>query len=138
MRTIGDRLDQRVLGSRRRPPLKESSGRLRTVLTAVAAAILLTQLLFAQVFLMRSSSKPPASSAPSIAVVGDSIAAGSMNRVVWPTLLAQRSGWSVSNSAQPGAGFVADGRGGQAYTFQVDRAQADTSPRHCDRDRMGR
>ena len=60
----------------------------------------------------------------SVAVVGDQYAAGSHNRVVWPTLLAQRTGWSVSNFALPGAGFVADGQGGHAFTYQVERAQA--------------
>ena len=44
-----------------------------------------------------------------IAVVGDSYSAGHLNRVVWPTLLAQRTGWSVANFALPGAGFAADG-----------------------------
>jgi hypothetical protein len=38
--------------------------------------------------------------------------------------LAQRTGWPVSNVALPDAGFVADGRGGHAFTYQVDRAQA--------------
>ena len=56
-------------------------------------------------------------------MVGDSYAAGSNNRVVWPTLLAQRTGWSVANFALPGAGYVADGQGGHAFTYQVDRAQ---------------
>ena len=50
--------------------------------------------------------------------------AGIQNRVVWPTLMAQRTGWSVSNFALPDAGFAADGMGGQAFTYQVDRAQA--------------
>ena len=59
-----------------------------------------------------------------IAVVGDSYSAGHLNRVVWPTLLAQRTGWSVANFALPGAGFAADGAGGQAFTWQVDRALA--------------
>ncbi len=54
--------------------------------------------------------------------IGDAYASGSNNRVVWPTLLAQRTGWSVANFALPGAGFVADGQGGQGFTFQVDRA----------------
>jgi lysophospholipase L1-like esterase len=58
----------------------------------------------------------------SIAVVGDAYAAGSNNRVVWPTLLAQRTGWSVANFALPGAGFAADGQGGYAFLYQVDRA----------------
>jgi lysophospholipase L1-like esterase len=31
---------------------------------------------------------------------------------------------SVANFALPGAGFVADGQGGHAFTYQVDRAQA--------------
>jgi hypothetical protein len=91
---------------------------------AFAAAVLLTQLVLAQVFLVTTSRRPPPSPPPGIAIVGDSFAAGSLNRVVWPTLLAQRSGWPVSNVALPGAGFVADGRGGHAYTYQVDRAQA--------------
>ncbi|SEL12342.1 SGNH/GDSL hydrolase family protein [Rhodococcus maanshanensis] len=58
-----------------------------------------------------------------IAVVGDDYAAGTQNRVVWPTLLAERTGWAVSNFALPGAGYAADGRGGYAFTYQVDRAQ---------------
>lgn len=60
----------------------------------------------------------------SVAVVGSTFAAGELNRVVWPTLLAQRTGWSVSNVALPSAGFAADGRGGHAFTYQVERAQA--------------
>jgi hypothetical protein len=58
-----------------------------------------------------------------IAVVGDAYSAGSNNRVVWPTLLAQRTGWSVANFALPDAGFASDGPGGHAFTYQVDRAQ---------------
>jgi hypothetical protein len=60
----------------------------------------------------------------SIAVVGDQYTAGFQNRVVWPTLLAQRTGWRVSNFALPGAGFVADGGGGHGFTYQMDRAAA--------------
>ena len=56
-------------------------------------------------------------------MVGDSYAAGSNNRVVWPTLLAERTGWSVANFALPDAGFAADGQGGYAFSYQVDRAQ---------------
>lgn len=59
----------------------------------------------------------------SIAVVGDDYSAGVQNRSVWPTLMAQRTGWSVANFAQPNAGFVADGQGGHAFTYQVDRAK---------------
>ncbi|MDH6196214.1 lysophospholipase L1-like esterase [Mycobacterium frederiksbergense] len=59
-----------------------------------------------------------------IAVVGDQNTAGIKNRVVWPTLMAARTGWSVSNFALPEAGFAADGMGGQTFSFQVDRAQA--------------
>lgn len=59
-----------------------------------------------------------------IAVVGGTYTAGAQNRVVWPTLLAERTGWAVSNFALPEAGFVADGTGGHAFTYQVDRAQA--------------
>ncbi|MFF0816073.1 SGNH/GDSL hydrolase family protein [Rhodococcus sp. NPDC003318] len=59
-----------------------------------------------------------------VAVVGDGYSAGVRNRVVWPTLMAERTGWEVSNFALPGTGYVADGAGGQAFTFQVDRARA--------------
>jgi hypothetical protein len=59
----------------------------------------------------------------SIAIVGGSYAAGDNNRVVWPTLLGQRTGWSVANFALPSAGFAADGQGGYAFAYQVDRAQ---------------
>lgn len=60
----------------------------------------------------------------SIAVVGDQNTAGFNNKQVWPTLLAAITGWSVSNYALPEAGFAADGTGGQAYAYQVERAQA--------------
>ncbi|GAA4471185.1 SGNH/GDSL hydrolase family protein [Rhodococcus olei] len=59
-----------------------------------------------------------------VAVVGDNYTAGVQNRAVWPTLMAQRTGWEVSNFALPGTGYVADGAGGQAFTYQVDRARA--------------
>lgn len=58
-----------------------------------------------------------------VAVVGDQYTAGIQNRLVWPTLMAQRTGWSVSNFALPDSGFVADGQGGHGFTYQVDRAQ---------------
>ncbi|ABK73885.1 hypothetical protein LI99_29440 [Mycolicibacterium smegmatis] len=59
-----------------------------------------------------------------IAVIGDQNTAGIKNRVVWPTLMAARNGWSVSNYALPESGFAADGMGGQAFRYQVERAQA--------------
>lgn len=60
-----------------------------------------------------------------VAVVGDGWSAGLHNRVVWPTLMAERTGWSVANFALPESGFVADGQGGHAFTYQVDRALRD-------------
>jgi len=60
----------------------------------------------------------------SVAVVGDQYTAGIGNRLVWPTLMAQRTGWSVSNFALPDTGFIADGRGRHRFSYQVDRAQA--------------
>lgn len=69
---------------------------------------------------------PATATAPpvTIAVVGDQNTAGIRNRVVWPTLMAARNGWSVSNYALPESGFAADGMGGQAFRYQVERAQA--------------
>jgi lysophospholipase L1-like esterase len=61
----------------------------------------------------------------SVAVVGDQNTAGINNQEVWPTLMAARNGWSVSNFALPEAGFAAEGTGGQSFSYQVDRAQAD-------------
>lgn len=86
-------------------------------------AIVLIGELIASIFALTVARKVPQPWPLSIAVVGDSYTAGGQNRVVWPTLLAQRTGWSVSNFALPGAGFAADGRGGHAFTYQVDRAQ---------------
>jgi hypothetical protein len=90
------------------------------IIAITLAGTLLTASAFA---LTKVWNEPKPSWRLTIAVVGDAYAAGSNNRVVWPTLLAQRTGWSVANFALPGAGFAADGRGGQAFTFQVDRAQ---------------
>jgi GDSL-like Lipase/Acylhydrolase family len=94
------------------------------VLATALIGTLVTGLAFAWAK-ARNESKP--SWPLSIAVVGDSYSAGnnslagSNNLVVWPTLLAQRTGWSVANFALPGAGFAAGG--GQAFAYQVDRAQ---------------
>jgi hypothetical protein len=93
----------------------------RTLFAAVLAIALIAELVTASVLM---NAAPKTAQLPlSIAVVGDSYSAGRYNRVVWPTLLAERTGWSVANFAQPGSGFVADGQGGHAFTYQVDRAQ---------------
>ncbi|HUO38198.1 MAG TPA: SGNH/GDSL hydrolase family protein [Mycobacterium sp.] len=97
-------------------------GTRRTVFVVPVAIVLIGELIAASAFALPAARR--AHPWPlSIAVVGDSYTAGSHNRVVWPTLLAQRTGWSVSNFALPGAGFAADGGGGHAFTYQVDRAQ---------------
>jgi hypothetical protein len=103
-------------------------GTRRTVLVIAVAIALIGTMVTATAFAVtkaRNERGPsgPSSAAVSIAVVGDSYSAGRNNRVVWPTLLAQRTGWSVANFALPGAGFAADGQGGQAFAYQVERAQ---------------
>jgi lysophospholipase L1-like esterase len=99
-----------------------------THFAVVVPIVLIAELVVASVLVLTAASKAPQSSPLSIAVVGDSYTAGNYNKVVWPTLLAERTGWSVANFALPGAGFVADGQGGHAFTYQVDRAQG-THPR---------
>jgi hypothetical protein len=95
----------------------------RTILVVAIAIALLGALVGASVFtLSKAQNDPNPFRRLSFAVIGDAYAAGSNNRVVWPTLLAQRTGWSVANFALPGAGFAADGQGGQGFTYQVDRA----------------
>jgi|KBSSwiStaDraftv2_1062776.scaffolds.fasta_scaffold00836_14 lysophospholipase L1-like esterase len=97
----------------------------RTTLVVASAIALLSALVGASVFILGVPSGDGNPFRPlRVAVVGDVYAAGSNNQVVWPTLLAQRTGWSVANFALPGAGFAADGQGGQGFTFQVDRATA--------------
>jgi hypothetical protein len=96
--------------------------RSRAVIVAVVSAVLAAALTAAAFILTRP--KPTATASLDIAVVGDSYTSGRLNKVVWPTLLAQRTGWSVANFALPGTGFAADGAGGQAFTWQVDRALA--------------
>lgn len=89
----------------------------------VVAIALMSELVAASVF---TSIRPSGQREPSrwvpLAIVGDSYSAGSNNRVVWPTLLAQRLGWPVANFALPSAGFASDGLGGYAFSYQVDRA----------------
>jgi hypothetical protein len=103
--------------------LNRAIGARRTLFVAAVAIVVLSGLVTASVIALTADHKAPQASPISIAVVGDSYTAGIQNRVVWPTLLAQRTGWSVSNFALPDTGFVADGRGGHAFTYQVDRAQ---------------
>lgn len=93
----------------------------RTFAIAMVSAVLAATVTAAALLLTRPKAEP---TSLDIAVVGDSYSAGRLNRVVWPTLLAQRTGWSVANFALPGSGFAADGAGGQAFTWQVDRALA--------------
>ena len=93
----------------------------RMVVIAVISAVLAAAVTAAAFLLNRPE---PARTGVDIAVVGDSYTAGRLNRVVWPTLMAQRTGWSVANFALPGTGFAADGAGGQAFTWQIDRALA--------------
>lgn len=104
--------------------MRMSSNTRHKATVLVVGLLLIGQLLAASAFAGTYQRKQPQPWPMSIAIVGDSFAAGSGNRVVWPTLLAQRTGWSVSNFALPDAGFAADGRGGHAFTYQVDRARA--------------
>jgi hypothetical protein len=97
-------------------------GRRRKVVQVVVGLLLVGQLAVASAIAGSPAALPRAPL--TIAVVGDQNTAGMKNRVVWPTLMAERTGWSVSNFALPEAGFAADGMGGQAFTYQVDRAQA--------------
>jgi hypothetical protein len=100
-------------------------GTRRTVFVVGVAVALTVEAVTASVFVMARRPKDFAffPSGVNIAVVGDAYSAGTNNRVVWPTLLAQRTGWSVANFALPDAGFASDGPGGHAFTYQVDRAQ---------------
>jgi hypothetical protein len=83
---------------------------------------LIAEFVVASVLALTATGRAAQTSPISIAIVGDSYTAGVQNKMVWPTLLAQRTGWSVANFALPEAGYVADGRGGYAFTYQVDRA----------------
>ena len=98
------------------------NGRNRSVVQVVVGLLLVGQLAVASALADSPAALPQAPL--TIAVVGDQNTAGIKNRVVWPTLMAARTGWSVSNYALPEAGFAADGMGGQAFGYQVDRAQA--------------
>lgn len=95
----------------------------RTLVVALVSALVAAAVTAAAILLIQRSAPRPEPSV-TVAVVGDAYAAGRLNRVVWPTLLAQRTGWSVANFALPGSGFAADGPGGYAFTWQVDRALA--------------
>lgn len=97
-------------------------GRSRRIFHVVIGLLLGGELAMASVVAASPADTPHAPL--SVAVVGDHNSAGMRNSVVWPTLMAERTGWSVSNFALPDAGFAADGMGGQAFTYQVDRALA--------------
>lgn len=98
-----------------------TSARRPLVVTGLAVA-LICEILFASLLVIGTGQKAPPPPM-TIAVVGDSYTAGVQNKAVWPTLMAARTGWSVANFALPKAGYAADGLGGQAFTYQVDRAQ---------------
>jgi hypothetical protein len=99
-------------------------GTRRTVVVVILAIALTDVLVAASTYLITSTPRKPDPFLPvSIAVVGDSYSAGIHNNVVWPTLLAQRTGWSVANFALPGAGYARDDLGGHAFVYQVDRAE---------------
>ena len=78
----------------------------RTLLVVMVTAMVAAGATAAALLLTRQQAPPQP--AVTVAVVGDDYTAGRLNQVVWPTLLAQRTGWSVANFALPGAGFAAD------------------------------
>jgi hypothetical protein len=94
----------------------------RRLVTSFLAVVLMGQFVAAWVVSQTAHGKASTPWPFRVAVVGDQYTAGVQNRQVWPTLLAQRTGRSVSNFALPDAGYVADGRGGHGFTYQVDRA----------------
>lgn len=102
--------------------MRAMKGATRDFLRVVVAVVLGAQLALA--FAISGSSAAAPLPPLSIAVIGDQNTAGMNNRVVWPTLMAERTGWAVSNYAQPEAGFAADDSGGKSFSYQVDRAQA--------------
>jgi len=98
-------------------------GNRRTLAVGLLAVLLAAELVVGSVVARAIAGANSQPGPLSVAVVGDQYTAGIQNRLVWPTLMAQRTGWSVSNFALPDAGFVADGQGGHGFTYQVDRAQ---------------
>jgi hypothetical protein len=103
--------------------MNEIAGGRRSFVVSVLASVLMGMLVTGSAVVLTTGEKAAQKWPLSVAVVGDQYTAGIQNRLVWPTLMAQRTGWSVSNFALPDAGFVADGRGGHGFTYQVDRAQ---------------
>jgi lysophospholipase L1-like esterase len=95
----------------------------RMLFAVVLSIVLVAELVGGSVLAITATGTASQSTPMTIAVVGDSYTAGFYNRVVWPTLLAERTGWSVANFALPDTGFDADGQGGHAFTYQVNRAQ---------------
>ena len=120
---VGSEIEPLVGPGSRGQPLKRAIGTRRSIFAIVLSIVFIAQLVTASTLALTAARTPPRPSPPVIAVVGGSYTAGINNRTVWPTLLAQRTGWAVANFALPGAGFVADGQGGHAFTYQVDRAQ---------------
>jgi lysophospholipase L1-like esterase len=94
-----------------------------TVVATLLAIVFVGMLGTASMVVLTAEDKTPQQCRSGIAVVGDQYTAGIQNRLVWPTLMAQRTGWSVFNFALPDGGYVAEGRGGHGFTYQVDRAQ---------------
>ncbi len=92
--------------------MRAMKGATRDFLRVVVAVVLGAQLALA--FAISGSSAAAPLPPLSIAVIGDQNTAGMNNRVVWPTLMAERTGWAVSNYAQPEAGFAADDSGGKS------------------------
>jgi hypothetical protein len=99
-------------------PMFRSRGGLRVVL----GLLLLGQFAIAWALAATpdTAPRPPLS----VAVVGDHNTAGMQNGVVWPTIMAQRTGWAVSNFALPNTGFAAYGMGQQTFANLIDRAEA--------------
>lgn len=100
-----------------------SPDRRRLVVVAVLVSTMLCGTVTVAVFSSRGAVDAVPASPVTIAAIGDSYTAGRNNQVVWPTLLAQRTGWAVANFALPDSGFAADGQGGHAFSYQVLRAQ---------------
>lgn len=92
----------------------------RLALVAAATAVVTAAITVAAMTELRPATAPR--SGVDVAVIGDAYTSGRANRMVWPTLLADRTGLSVANFALPRAGFANDGEGGWAFAYQMDRA----------------
>lgn len=108
------------MNSLRRHPRAKAAATTLLVVALLAVTGLVAYILIAD----NDETTPAPKETLRVAIIGDSYSAGLKNTIVWPTLMAESTGASVSNVSLPASGYLADAGGLGPFAAQSEKALA--------------